>query len=80
MSYLLSTAIAVMVLEVLLSNMGRMLPCPMHSLMYSLQVKAVSIILRCVIVKTVKLVKLIEVRKTDSFGETGLVLHIPSSS
>ena len=27
------------VLEVLLSNMGCMLPCPMHSLMYSLQVK-----------------------------------------
>jgi len=52
----------------------------MHSLMYSLQVKAVSIILRRVIVKTVKLVKLIEVRKTDSFGETGLVSHIPSSS
>ena len=30
--------------------------------------------LRCVIVTTVKLVDPIEMRKTDSFGETGLVI------
>ncbi len=36
--------------------------------------------LRCVIVKPVKLVDPIEMRKTDSFGETRLVLHVPSSS
>ncbi len=36
--------------------------------------------LRCVIVKIVKLVDIIEMRKTDSFGETRLVLHVPSSS
>ena len=40
----------------------------------------VSMMLRCVIVKTVKLVDLIEMRKTDCFGETRLVLHVPSSS
>ena len=31
--------------------------------------------LRCVIVKTVKLVDPIELRKTDSFGETRFVLR-----
>ena len=40
----------------------------------------VSMMLRCVTVKTVKLVDPIEMYKTDSFGETRLVLHIPSSS
>ena len=40
----------------------------------------VSMMLRCVIVKTAKLVDPIEMRKTDSFGETRLVLHAPSSS
>ncbi len=39
----------------------------------------VSLMLRCVIVKTVKLVDPIEMRKTDSFGKTRLVLHVPSS-
>ncbi len=37
-------------------------------------------LLRCVIVKTVKLVGPVEMRKTDSLGETRLVLHVPSSS
>ena len=36
--------------------------------------------LRCMTVKTVELVDLIEMRKTDCFGETRLVPHIPSSS
>jgi len=40
----------------------------------------VSILLRCVIVKSAELVDLIKMRKTDSFGETRLVLHVPSSS
>ena len=40
----------------------------------------VSMMLRCLTVKTVKSVDPIEMRKTDSFGETGLVLHVPSSS
>ncbi len=40
----------------------------------------VSMMLRCMTVKTVKLVDPIEMRKTDSFGETRLVLHAPSSS
>ena len=39
-----------------------------------------SMMLRCMTVKTVKLVDPIEMRKTDSFGETRLVLHAPSSS
>ncbi len=39
----------------------------------------VPMMLRCVIVDTVKLVDPIEMRK-DSFGETRLVLHVPSSS
>ncbi len=37
-------------------------------------------VLRCVIVKTVELENLIEISKTDSFGETRLVLHVPSLS
>ena len=41
---------------------------------------ATSIMLRCVTVKIVKLVDPVEMRKTDSFGETRLVLHVPSSS
>ena len=40
----------------------------------------VSMILRCMMVKTEELVELIEMRKTDSFGETKLVPDIPSSS
>ena len=32
------------------------------------------------LIKTVKLVDPIEMRKTDKFGETRLVLHVPSSS
>ena len=40
----------------------------------------VSMMLHCVTVKTVKLVDPIEMRKTDSCGETRLVLHVPSSS
>ncbi len=40
----------------------------------------VSMMLRRVIVKTVKLVDRIEMRKTDGFGKTRLVLHVPSSS
>ncbi len=40
----------------------------------------VSMMLRCVIVKTVELVDLIEMRKTDCFGKTRLVPHIPSLS
>ena len=36
--------------------------------------------LRCVIVKTVELGDLIEMRKTDCFGETRLVPHVPSSA
>ena len=39
-----------------------------------------SMMSRCVTDKTVKLVDPIETRKTDSFGETRLVLHVPSSS
>ena len=34
----------------------------------------------CMIVKLVELVDLIEMRKTDCFGKTRLVLHVPSSS
>ena len=41
----------------------------------------VSMILHCVIVSNVsKLVDPIEMRKTNSFGETRLVLPVPSSS
>ncbi len=40
----------------------------------------VSMMLCCVIVKTVKLIGLIEMHKTNSFGKTRLVPHIPSSS
>ena len=40
----------------------------------------VLIILRCMIVTAVKLVYFSEMRKTDCFGETKLVLHVPSSS
>ena len=40
----------------------------------------VSMMMRRVTVKTVKLVDPIELRKTDSFEETKLVLHVPSSS
>ena len=40
----------------------------------------VSMMLRCIIVKTVKLADPIEMRKTDSYGETRLVLHVPSST
>ena len=40
----------------------------------------VSMMLPCVIVKTVDFVDLIEMCKTDCFGETRLVPHIPSSS
>ncbi len=32
------------------------------------------------VVTTVELVDVIEMRKTDSFGETRLVPHVPSSS
>ena len=39
----------------------------------------VSMMLRRMTVKTVKLVDPIEMHKTDSFGETRLVVHIPSS-
>ena len=40
----------------------------------------VSMMLLCMIVKLVELVDRIEMRKTDCFGRTRLVLHIPSSS
>ncbi len=40
----------------------------------------VSMMLRCVIVKTVELVDLINMRKIDCFGETRLVPHVPSAS
>jgi len=40
----------------------------------------VIMMMRCVIVKTVELVDLIEMCKTDCFGETRFVLHVPSSS
>ncbi len=33
-----------------------------------------------VLVKTVKLVDLIDMRNTDCFGKTRLVLHVPSST
>ena len=39
-----------------------------------------STMLRCMIVKTVELVDLIEIRKTDCFAKTRLVPHVPSSS
>ncbi len=42
-----------------------------------LQLTSVSMMLPCVIVKTVRLVDLIEMRKTGCFGETRLVPHIP---
>ena len=40
----------------------------------------VSMMLLCMIVKLVELVDRIEMRKTDCFGKTRLVLHVPSSS
>ena len=40
----------------------------------------VSMMLLCMIVKTVRLVDRIEMRKTDCFGKTRLVPHLPSSS
>ena len=40
----------------------------------------VSMMFRCMIVKTVELLDLIEMRKTDSLGETKLVSPVPSSS
>ena len=40
----------------------------------------VSMMLRCVCVKAVALVDLIEMRKTDCFGQTRLVPHVSSSS
>ena len=39
----------------------------------------VSMMLLCMIVKPVGLVDRIEMRKTDWFGKTRLVLHVPSS-
>ena len=39
-----------------------------------------SMMLLCMIVKLVKLVDRIEMHKTDYFGKTRLVPHIPSSS
>ena len=39
-----------------------------------------SMMLRCVIVKAIELVDLTGMHQTDCFGETRLVLHIPSSS
>ena len=40
----------------------------------------VSMMLLCVIAKPIRLVDRIEMRKTDCFEKTTLVLHIPSSS
>ncbi len=40
----------------------------------------VLMMLHCVIVKSVKFIDPVEMRKTDSFGETRPVLHVPSSS
>ena len=40
----------------------------------------VSMMLLCMIVKLVEMVDRIEMRKTDCFGKTRLVSHIPSSS
>ena len=40
----------------------------------------VSMILLCVTVKTVESIDPIEMPKTDCFGKTRLVLHVPSSS
>ena len=40
----------------------------------------VSMMLLCMIVKPIGLVDRIEMRKTDCFGKTRLVLHVPSSS
>ncbi len=40
----------------------------------------VSMMLRCMIIKTVELVDRTEMRKTDCFGKTRLVPHVPSSS
>ena len=40
----------------------------------------VSMMLLCMIVKFVELVDRTEMRKTDCFGKTRLVLHVPSSS
>ena len=40
----------------------------------------VSTMLRCMLVRPVELVDLIEMRKTDCCGKTRLVLHVPSSS
>ena len=40
----------------------------------------VSMMSLCMIVKLVELVDHTEMRKTDCFGKTRLVLHIPSSS
>jgi len=39
-----------------------------------------SMMLRCVVVTTVGLVDLTEMRKTDCFAKTRLVPHVPSSS
>ena len=39
-----------------------------------------SMMLLCMIVKLVELVDRIEMRKTDCFGKTRLVPHVPSSS
>ena len=40
----------------------------------------VSMMLLCKIAKPVGLIDHIEMRKTDCFGKTRLVLHVPSSS
>ena len=40
----------------------------------------VSMMLLCKIAKPVGLIDRIEMRKTDCFGKTRLVLHVPSSS
>ena len=40
---------------------------------------AFSVMSLCMIVKLVELVDHIEMRKTDCFGKTRLVLHVPSS-
>ncbi len=47
---------------------------------YLVALGLVSMMLCCMMVKSVKLVDRIEMRKTDCFGKTRLVPHIPSSS
>ena len=50
----------------------------LHTIVSTVILSTVSMMLRCMIVKTVELVDCIDMRKTDCFGKTRLVPYVPS--